>query len=100
MAHVSDNRAEIRRRLRAYIQTLNLDCGSDCIETILASGETLAVCLESLRKQLAENFGGDFLAFRLHQGFAVNEANFRQPVLERQPLTSAPLGHSTPSAMD
>lgn len=100
MAHDTGNCADVCERLRAYSQALGLDCANGCIEAILASGSTLSNSLELLRKQLSANAGGNFLAFRLRQGFAAREMDFRQPALERQPLTSASLVQRTPSAMD
>ncbi|MGH8291893.1 MAG: hypothetical protein ACRESA_00285 [Gammaproteobacteria bacterium] len=100
MAHNTENCADVRERLRTYAQALDLDCGNDCIEAISANVSTLFDSLKLLRKQLAADFGGDFLAFRLRQGFAANEADFRPPPLERQPLPPAPLAHGTLPAMD
>lgn len=100
MTHDTANCADLHERLQAYLQALDFNGGNGHIETITVHGSTLAHSIELLRKQLAADFGGDFLAFRLQQGFAANESDFRQPALERQPLPPAPLGHGMSPALD
>lgn len=98
MTHDTVNCADVCERLRAYAQALDFNGANGRIETIAVQASTLSHSIELLCKQLAADSGGDFLAFRLRQGFAANESDFRQPALERQPLPSAPLGRGGPPA--
>lgn len=89
----SGNLADVRERLRAYARALDVEVGDHELDTILAGTSSLVDGLERLRKELAQGFRGDFLAFRLWQGLKASPADFRQPDMERRPFPSALLRH-------
>ena len=93
MTHNNGNGAYIRERLLMYARALNIDCSDGNIEAILASRHSLSDSLALLRRQLAAGVGGDFLAFRLRQGFGANVADFHPPTLDRRPFPSARFGY-------
>lgn len=93
MTHKDVKPSDVRERLRTYIQALGFECSNSDIETIVARNGGLSESLELLRRQLAADFHGDFLALRLWKGFAAQPADFRQPPMDRGPFPSAELGN-------
>lgn len=96
MTHDPGNSADVRERLLAYARALGIECHDREIETILAGSAGLSAGLEQLRNQVAANFRGDFLAFRLWQAFQAQPADFRPPPLERGPFPAAQFGSYQP----
>lgn len=93
MTHENVKSKDVRERLHAYVQALGLECSDSDIETIVAGNGGLSESLELLRRQLAANFRGNFLALRLWKGFAAQPSDFRQPSMDRGPFPSAELGN-------
>ena len=82
--------AEIEQ-LRAYVRALACDFNEATLRGFLTEGRNVPGALAALRRRLAAETEGDFLAYRLARRFAASEKDFRGPLLERQPLKTAPL---------
>ena len=82
--------AEIEQ-LRAYVRALACDFNAASLRGFLTEGGNVPGALAALRRRLAVEAEGDFLAYRLARRFAASAKDFCGPPLERQPLKPAPL---------
>jgi hypothetical protein len=85
----SEEAIDIAARLRAYWHRLDLPGEPRVPNRAGEKPVSLEIALTELRADLAKDYSGDFLAYRLANHFGAREEDFQCPPLSRQPLSVA-----------
>lgn len=85
----SEDAIDIEARMRAYWHRLGLPGEPPLTHRTGGKPAGLEIALAELRAQLAKDYSGDFLAYRLARYFGARQEDFQCPPLSRQPLAVA-----------